>query len=90
MIKLDVSNVLPFIGGEEAIIRMEPQVKAAHDMLHKKNGPGSDFLGWLSNLQKVQTPSCFICSRFHSYVVRYSFWLWSNFSTKSQHRFTLR
>ncbi|MCQ2466264.1 MAG: glucose-6-phosphate isomerase [Clostridia bacterium] len=47
MIKLDVSNVLPFIGGEEAVKRMEPQVKAAHDMLHKKNGPGNDFLGWL-------------------------------------------
>ncbi|MBO7453652.1 MAG: glucose-6-phosphate isomerase, partial [Clostridiales bacterium] len=26
---------------------MEPQVKTAHDMLHKKNGPGNDFLGWL-------------------------------------------
>jgi len=39
MITLDYSNVLPFIGGEEAVKRMEPQVKAAHDMLHKKNGP---------------------------------------------------
>ena len=47
MINVDVSNVLPFIGGEEAIMRMEPQVKTAHDMLHKKNGPGNDFLGWL-------------------------------------------
>ena len=40
MITLDYSNVLPFIGGEEAVMRMDPQVKAAHDMLHKKNGPG--------------------------------------------------
>ena len=47
MINLDISNVLPFIGGEEAVLRMEPQVKTAHDMLHKKNGPGNDFLGWL-------------------------------------------
>ncbi|MCR5617693.1 MAG: glucose-6-phosphate isomerase [Clostridiales bacterium] len=47
MINLDISNVLPFIGGEEAVRRMEPQVKTAHDMLHKKNGPGNDFLGWL-------------------------------------------
>ena len=47
MITLDYSNVLPFIGGQEAVDRMEPQVKAAHDMLHKKNGPGNDFLGWL-------------------------------------------
>ena len=57
MINLDVSNVLPFIGGEEAIERMEPQVKIAHDMLHKKNGPGNDFLGWLdlpSNYDKEE------------------------------------
>ena len=47
MISLDYSNVLPFIGGEEAVSRLEPQVKSAHDMLHKKNGPGNDFLGWL-------------------------------------------
>ena len=47
MITLDYSNVLPFIGGQEAVDRMEPQVKTAHDMLHKKNGPGNDFLGWL-------------------------------------------
>ncbi|MBR2523534.1 MAG: glucose-6-phosphate isomerase [Clostridiales bacterium] len=47
MITLDYSNVLPFIGGQEAVDRMEPQIKTAHDMLHKKNGPGNDFLGWL-------------------------------------------
>ena len=47
MVTLDYSNVLPFIGGQEAIDRMEPQIKVAHDMLHKKNGPGNDFLGWL-------------------------------------------
>ena len=47
MITLDYSNVLPFIGGQEAVDRMQPQVKLAHDMLHKKNGPGNDFLGWL-------------------------------------------
>ena len=57
MISLDYSNVLPFIGGEEAVKRMEPQVKVAHDMLHKKNGPGNDFLGWLdlpSNYDKEE------------------------------------
>ena len=47
MVTLDYSNVLPFIGGQEAVDRMEPQIKVAHDMLHKKNGPGNDFLGWL-------------------------------------------
>ena len=47
MITFDYSNALGFIGGQEAVDRMEPQVKAAADMLHKKNGPGNDFLGWL-------------------------------------------
>ena len=47
MITFDYQNALDFIGGEEAVARMEPQVKAASDMLHKKNGPGNDFLGWL-------------------------------------------
>ena len=47
MITFDYSNALAFIGGQEAIDRMEPQVKAAADMLHKKNGPGNDSLGWL-------------------------------------------
>ena len=46
MITLDTTNVLPFIN-ESQIANMEPQVKLAHDMLHKKNGPGNDFLGWL-------------------------------------------
>ncbi len=46
MITLDTKNVLPFISDEQ-IERLEPQVKQAHDMLHKKNGPGNDFLGWL-------------------------------------------
>ena len=47
MITFDYQNALEFIGGEEAVARMEPQIKAASDMLHKKNGPGNDFLGWL-------------------------------------------
>lgn len=46
MITLDTTNVLPFIN-ENQIANMEPQVKLAHDMLHKKNGPGNEFLGWL-------------------------------------------
>ncbi len=46
MITLDTTNVLSFID-QNQITRMEPQVQLAHDMLHKKTGPGSDFLGWL-------------------------------------------
>lgn len=46
MITLDTTNVLPFID-ENQIAQMEPQVRLAHDMLHKKNGPGNAFLGWM-------------------------------------------
>lgn len=46
MITLDTTNVLSFIN-ENQIAQLEPQIKLAHDMLHKKTGPGSDFLGWL-------------------------------------------
>jgi len=46
MITLDTTNVLTFID-ETQIGRMEPQVKLAHDMLHKKTGAGNEFLGWL-------------------------------------------
>lgn len=46
MITLDTTNVLPFID-ENQIAQMAPQVKLAHDMLHKKTGPGNEYLGWL-------------------------------------------
>jgi len=46
MITLDTTNVLSFID-ENQIAQMEPQVKLAHDMLNKRNGPGNTFLGWL-------------------------------------------
>ena len=46
MITLHPQNLMSFIDDEE-IGRMAPQVELAHTMLHKKNGPGSDFLGWL-------------------------------------------
>lgn len=32
---------------EEEFHNIYPQVRAAHDLLHKKQGAGSDFLGWL-------------------------------------------
>ena len=56
MITLDTTNVLSFID-ENQIAQMEPQVKLAHDMLHKKSGPGNSFIGWLdlpSNYDKEE------------------------------------
>ena len=46
MIKVDTSNLLNFISDNE-LDKMLPQTDLAHSMLHKKNGPGSDFLGWV-------------------------------------------
>ncbi len=46
MINVDTSNLMSFIN-ENEMEKMLPQVELAHTMLHKKNGPGSDFLGWL-------------------------------------------
>ncbi len=56
MITLQTQNLMSFIN-EEEIGRMAAQVESAHTMLHKKNGPGSDFLGWLdlpSNYDKEE------------------------------------
>ncbi len=46
MIKFDESNALSFVRQEE-IEHMTPQLQLAHKQLTQKNGPGSDFLGWL-------------------------------------------
>lgn len=51
MIKFDLKNAKAFMNDHE-MKQMEDQVKLAHDMLHKKKGPGSDFLGWLDLPQK--------------------------------------
>lgn len=32
---------------EHEFAAMEPQLKTAHQLLHEKNGPGNEFLGWL-------------------------------------------
>jgi glucose-6-phosphate isomerase len=43
---LDLSKTAPYIK-EEEIMNLQYMVNTAHDMLHKKNGAGNDFLGWL-------------------------------------------
>ena len=43
---LNTSYLKDFIAPHE-LEYIQPQVDAAHELLHKKNGPGSDFLGWL-------------------------------------------
>lgn len=42
----DYSNALPFIS-ENEIACLSPFVTIAHEMLHNKTGPGSDFTGWV-------------------------------------------
>lgn len=45
-ISFDYSQALSFIG-EHEIENLNGFVKVAHDMIHEKSGPGSDYLGWV-------------------------------------------
>src|SRR3954452_7813194 len=46
-ISFDYSNVLPFMQQSE-VENLSEFVKVAHNMLHEKKGPGSDYLGWVT------------------------------------------
>lgn len=46
-ISFDYSNALSFMDQSE-IDNLSEFVKTAHQMLHEKRGPGSDFLGWVN------------------------------------------
>lgn len=46
-ITFDYSNALTFMEQSE-VDYLGEFVKAAHNMLHEKKGPGSDFLGWVN------------------------------------------
>ncbi len=45
-IRLDLTHTLPFVSADEMSI-LEPAVETAANLLHKRLGPGSEFLGWL-------------------------------------------
>jgi glucose-6-phosphate isomerase len=45
-IGFDYSNVLEFIGQHE-LDYLSPMIEKAHDLLHSKKGPGSDYAGWV-------------------------------------------
>ncbi|MDI7743400.1 glucose-6-phosphate isomerase [Lysinibacillus fusiformis] len=45
-ISFDYTNALPFMKKSE-VEGFSEFVKVAHEMLHEKKGPGSDYLGWL-------------------------------------------
>ena len=45
-VKLDAQHLSGFMNSGE-LEAIGPQVKLAHELLHSKSGPGSDFLGWL-------------------------------------------
>ncbi|MFC4766230.1 glucose-6-phosphate isomerase [Effusibacillus consociatus] len=46
LIQFDYTKALPFVG-EHEVAYLEPAVQSAHSMLHEKNGPGNDYVGWL-------------------------------------------
>ncbi|HYF91862.1 MAG TPA: glucose-6-phosphate isomerase [Symbiobacteriaceae bacterium] len=45
-IRFDSATARPFLGAHE-IAYQEAAVKAAHDLLHAKTGPGNDYVGWV-------------------------------------------
>lgn len=45
-IRFDYSTALPFLKASE-VANLEPAVRTAHQLLHKRMGPGSDYLGWI-------------------------------------------
>ncbi|HJB59902.1 MAG TPA: glucose-6-phosphate isomerase, partial [Candidatus Faecalibacterium faecipullorum] len=45
-VSFNTKHLSPFISDDE-FAAIYPQVAAAHQMLEAKNGPGSDFLGWM-------------------------------------------
>ena len=45
-VEFQYGRALDFFNQSE-IKNIEPQIRAAHEMLHQKTGAGSDFLGWV-------------------------------------------
>ncbi len=45
-ISFDYSKCIPYISQNE-IEYLEPVIRASHEMLHTKTGPGSDYVGWV-------------------------------------------
>ena len=45
-VKFETKYAAPFIA-EHEFDAIKPQVKAAHDLLESRKGPGNDFLGWV-------------------------------------------
>jgi len=75
-LKLDCRGIERFVT-EYEISCMEPFVSAAHEMLHEKSGPGSEFLGWLdlpgniekSELEKIKETARQISGKCDIFVV---------------------
>ncbi|MCL2487907.1 MAG: glucose-6-phosphate isomerase [Oscillospiraceae bacterium] len=56
-ITLDTRYIDGFVRAHE-IAALQPQVDAAHTMLHQKTGPGHDFLGWLTLPRDYDKEEC--------------------------------
>ena len=52
-VALNTKHLSSFIS-EEEYAAIYPQVEAAHKQLEAKNGPGSDFLGWMSAAEALR------------------------------------
>lgn len=45
-VHLNTQYLLEYVK-EEEFLNIMPQIQVAHELLHKKQGPGSEFLGWM-------------------------------------------
>ncbi|MBO8137451.1 MAG: glucose-6-phosphate isomerase [Desulfotomaculum sp.] len=45
-LQFDYSKALNFVK-EHELLFLEPEIKLAHELLHSRKGPGSDYAGWL-------------------------------------------
>lgn len=45
---ISVKNISVGFVSEDEFLAIAPQVKAAHELLYSRTGPGNDFLGWLN------------------------------------------
>ena len=62
-VKLDAQHLSGFMNSGE-LEAIGPQIKLAHELLHSKSGPGSDFLGWLD------CPASTIRKNYHAFSLQ--------------------
>jgi glucose-6-phosphate isomerase len=53
-LSINIENLNPFLSTQE-IISLKDQIRACHNQLEERTGPGADYLGWLHLPSKTET-----------------------------------